>query len=171
MNCKAKTVAWLSHTTPWHVPDESKPKCIGLWCVLPHWDCKPDTPFLFRGTHIFLMPSMFGIAVSLPHFGLSAFLKAEETAFKGLPDNLSDWFKSAKVTGVLSPCAHGGVSTSRGGGTRENGAWKWSRLKSHAVANFIQSIRHFIFWGLRNHMSKVLIGPPLLFPFPHFSHF
>lgn len=66
------------------------------------------------------MPSMFRIAVSLPHFGLSAFVQPEETAFKGLPiiflidSNLQNHVSVGrdKVTGVLSPCAHDGVSTS-----------------------------------------------------------
>lgn len=37
----------------------------------------------------------------------------------------------------------------RGCGTWEIGADKWGRLKSHTIVNFIQSICHFILWGLR----------------------
>jgi hypothetical protein len=38
---------------------------------------------------------------------------------------------------------------SRDGKTWENKANKWGRLKTHAIANSIQSIRQFILQGLR----------------------
>lgn len=36
-----------------------------------------------------------------------------------------------------------------GSGSWEDEANKWGRLKSHAIANFIQCISQFIFWGLK----------------------
>ena len=46
------------------------------------------------------------------------------------------------------------VHCSGGGGTWENGADKRGRLKSHAIANFVQNLRQFILW-VKSHMSKV----------------
>ena len=46
------------------------------------------------------------------------------------------------------------VYYSRGGGTWENATDKWDRLKSHRIANFIQSIRQFIL-RVKSNMSTV----------------
>lgn len=62
--------------------DESEPKWIGLQCVLPRWDCKPDTPFLFlEATLIFLMPFMFRIAVPLPTLWIVYFCPTRGNSF------------------------------------------------------------------------------------------
>ena len=46
---------------------------------------------------------------------------------------------------------------SRGSRTRENGANNSGGLESNAIANFIQNIRQFIFWGVqKGHVRKVL---------------
>lgn len=41
-----------------------------------------------------------------------------------------------------------------------NGAYKWHRLKSQAIDNFIQSIRQFVLWGVKkSYMSNPSITP------------
>lgn len=52
---------------------------------------------------------------------------------------------------------------SRGGGTWENGADKWDRLKFHAIDNFIHIIRQFILWRLRMAMRVKFSWVPTVY--------
>lgn len=111
-------------------------------CYLPLHACSSISFYIFFSVYFYICVSVC-LCECMPHvFGC---LKKPEEGGRA-PGYTWSWHTCGEPNSGLLTALFSALEVRWPGGNRAD---KWGRLKSHAIANFRQSLRQFILWGFR----------------------